>query len=73
MICAAAMKRLQSMIDELSARADDSDLIALLATRREAQLYNAELARELRDVVEALKRELEHKRSGGLSAGPFGE
>lgn len=65
------MKRLQSMIDELSTRADDSDLIALLATSPKAQLYNADLARELRDVIDSLKRELERKRLAGLRLGPF--
>ena len=53
------MKLLQEMIDELSRRADDSDLIALLATSRQGRLYNAVLARELRDVAGALRRELE--------------
>jgi len=50
--------RLQEMIKELSGCADDSDLLALLATSREGRLHNAALARELRDVVGALKREL---------------
>jgi hypothetical protein len=71
MMCAAVMKRLQSVINELSARADDRDLIALLTTTREARLYNADLARELRYVVESLKEELERKRSAGLRLGPF--
>ena len=52
------MTRLQEMIERLSGRADDSDLLALLATSREGRLHNAALARELRDVVGALKREL---------------
>jgi hypothetical protein len=52
------MTRLQEMIERLSGRADDSDLLALLATSREGRLYNAALAREIRDVIGALKREL---------------
>ena len=54
---------LQMMIDELSRRANESDLIALLATSRQARLYNAELARELRDVVMSLQKELDRRRS----------
>jgi hypothetical protein len=53
------MSQLQDMIDELSKRADDNDLLALLATSRQTRLYNAHLARELRDVVCALKIELD--------------
>jgi hypothetical protein len=60
------MTHLQNMIDELSKRADDSDLIALLATSRQARLYNAYLARELRGVVGALKMELD-RRHGRLN------
>jgi hypothetical protein len=56
------MKLLQEMIDELSRRADDSDLIALLATSHQGRLYNTVLARELRDVAGALRRELEVRR-----------
>ena len=56
------MGYLRNMIDELSRRADDSDLIALLATSRQGRLYNAVLARELRDVAGALRRELEVRR-----------
>jgi hypothetical protein len=52
------MMRLQIMIDELSKRADDCDLVILLATSSQARRYNADLARELRDVVAVLKREL---------------
>jgi hypothetical protein len=50
------MMRIQIMIDELSMRAEERDLISLLATRRNARLYNAYLARALRDVVGALKK-----------------
>jgi hypothetical protein len=57
------MMRLQNMIDELTTRADDSDLIALLATSRKARLDNVALVRELRNVVEALKRELRYRQS----------
>jgi hypothetical protein len=60
------MRRLQDMIEELSKRADDSDLIALLATSRRGRLRNAALARELRDVVEDLKRELDRRRAAVL-------
>jgi hypothetical protein len=55
------MRRLQEMIEELSKHADDSDLIALLATSRQRRLHNAALAQEFRDVVEALKRELDRR------------
>ena len=57
------MMRLRLVIEELSKRADESELVALLATSRPARLYNADLARELRDVVEALKRELRYRQS----------
>ena len=60
------MRRLQEMIEELSKRANDSDLIALLATSRDARVYNVALARELRDVVEALRRELERRQPSVL-------
>jgi hypothetical protein len=55
------MERLQIMIDELSKRAEESDLLSLLATSRRARLYNADLARELRDVVGALRKELDRR------------
>ena len=58
------MVRLRIMIDELSKRADESDLISLLATSRKARLYNANLARELRDVVGALRKELDQRQDG---------
>ena len=61
------MTHLQEMIEELSGCADDSDLLALLATSREGRLYNAALARELRDVIGALKREL-HQWQTAVSA-----
>jgi hypothetical protein len=54
------------MIEELSRRADDNDLIALLATSRRRRLYNAALAREFRDVAEALKRELDRRQMAAL-------
>jgi hypothetical protein len=57
------MRRLQEMIEELSKRADDSDLIALLATSSQGRLYNAALARELRDVVAILRRELDRRQA----------
>lgn len=50
---------LEGLIEDLSKRATDSDLLALLATSRQGRLYNAALARELRDVVEALRREMD--------------
>ena len=52
------LMRLQIIIDEVSKRAEDSDLVTLLATRSQARLYNTDLARELREVVAALKGEL---------------
>jgi hypothetical protein len=66
---------LQEMIERLSRRADDSDLLALLATSREGRLYNAALARELRDVIGALKRELHQRQAMDSAAhrtGPLG-
>ena len=64
------MKRLHEMISDLDKRASDSDLIALLATSRQARLYNAALARELHDVVEALRREMDRRPASvlGLSS-----
>jgi hypothetical protein len=64
------MHHLQMMIDELSRRASESDLIALLATSRQARLYNAELARELRDVVLSLQNELDRRRAVTLAQAP---
>ena len=64
------MLRLQVMIDELSQRATDSDLIALLATNRQARLYNTHLARELRDVVASLQSELAERAAQLASAKP---
>jgi hypothetical protein len=64
------MHHLQMMIDELSRRAAESDLIALLATSRQARLYNAELARELRDVVVSLQNELDRRRTVTLAQAP---
>ena len=58
--------RLQNMIDKLTARADDSELIALLATTRKARLENVALARELRDVVGVRKRELHHRQTSAV-------
>lgn len=60
------MRRLQEMIEELSKRADDNDLIALLATSSQGQLYNAALARELRDVVNILRRELDRRQASAF-------
>ena len=60
------MMRLQMMIDELSNRADESDLVALLATSRQTRLYNAHLARELHDVVAALRKELDSASGIGI-------
>jgi hypothetical protein len=54
------------MIEELSKRADDNDLIALLATSSQGQLYNAALARELRDVVNILRRELDRRQASAF-------
>jgi hypothetical protein len=52
------LMRLQIIIDEVSKRAEDSDLVTLLATSSQARLYNTDLARELRGVVAALRGEL---------------
>jgi len=52
------LMRLQILIDEVSKRAEDSDLVTLLATSSQARLSNTDLARELRGVVAALKGEL---------------
>jgi len=52
------MMRRQILIDEVSKRAEDSDLVTLLATSSQARLYNTDLARELRGVVAALRGEL---------------
>jgi hypothetical protein len=60
------MIHLQMMIDKLSRRADESDLVVLLATSREARLYNADLARELHDVVKGLRKELDHRWGVGI-------
>ncbi len=64
------MQRLQMMIDELSRRATESDLIALLATSRRARLHNAELARELRNVVASLQKELDRRRARSAAEPP---
>ena len=64
------MMLLLEMIEELSGCADDSDCLALLATSREGRLHNAALARELRDVIGALKREL-HQQQTAVSAAVF--
>jgi hypothetical protein len=61
--CHISMHHLQMMIDELTRRANDSDLIALLATCRQARLHNTELARELRNVVASLQTELDRRRT----------
>ncbi len=54
---------LQHMIDQLNMRAVESDLIALLATCRRARLYNADMARELHQVVAILQKELDRRRA----------
>ena len=51
------MSGLQGLIEDLSERAADSDLLALLAASRERRLYNAALAKTLHELVEALRRE----------------
>jgi hypothetical protein len=58
------MVRLRIMIDELSNRAVESELISLLATCRKARLYNANLARQLHDLVGVLKDELDRRQDG---------
>jgi hypothetical protein len=62
------MGRLETVIDELRKIAGEADLISLLATSREARLYNADLARELRHTIAALKSELD-RREGGTFGG----
>ncbi len=61
------MERLQTIIDKLSQSADDAALISLLATDRHARLYNADLARELRDVIGALQHELDRRDGRALA------
>jgi len=61
-----AMRGLENLIDVLNERAADSDLLALLGTSREVRLHNAALARELRDVVKALRREMENRKVPAL-------
>jgi hypothetical protein len=39
----------------------------MLATSRHAPLYNAEMARELRDVIGTLKTEIEHNQPSTFS------
>jgi|SRR5579872_3337326 len=51
------MSGLQELIEDLNARAADSDLLALLAASRERRLYNAVLAKALRELIETLKHE----------------
>jgi|HubBroStandDraft_6_1064221.scaffolds.fasta_scaffold290673_1 hypothetical protein len=60
------MMGLQEVIEDLSKRAVDSDLLALLAASRERRLYNAGLASELRQLVEALKREMDLRQASVL-------
>ena len=55
------MTRLEKLIETLSERATDSDLLALLGTSREVRLYNGALARELREIVETLKQETDQR------------
>jgi hypothetical protein len=52
------MMHLRNMIEDLRKRVVASDLIASHTNCPRAQLYNADLARELRDVLQALKIEL---------------
>ena len=52
---------IQRMIDQLSMRAAESDLIALLATSRQARRYNADMARQLYEVVAVLQQELDRR------------
>jgi hypothetical protein len=57
---------LQEVIEDLSKRAIDSDLLALLAASRERRLYNAGLASELRQLVKALEREMDLRQASVL-------
>ena len=60
------MASLQRLIEDLSERAAASDLLALLAASRERRLYNAALAETLRELVEALKREMDLRQASVL-------
>jgi hypothetical protein len=55
------MGRLETVIEQLSECADQADLSSLFATSHEARLYNSDLARELRNIVTALKNELDRR------------
>jgi hypothetical protein len=55
------MGRLETVIGQLSESANQADLSSLFATSHEARLYNADLARELRDIITALKNELDRR------------
>jgi hypothetical protein len=63
------MGRLEIVIDGLRKSASEADSISLRATSREARLYNADLARELRNVIAALKNELDLREDGPPLAG----
>jgi hypothetical protein len=47
------------VIDELTTRASQNDLIALIATSHQTRPYNAALARELHGMVAALQKEFD--------------
>jgi hypothetical protein len=51
----AAMIDLKERIDDLEKRAAESARVASLSTDPEARLYNASLARELRDIAVKLR------------------
>lgn len=55
------MESLETVIDQLSEDAKQADLTSLFATSHETRLYNADLARELRDIITALKNELDRR------------
>jgi hypothetical protein len=61
------MGRLETVIDQLNESANQAASTSLLGTSHEARLYNADLARELRDIISALKNELD-RREGRLVA-----
>jgi hypothetical protein len=65
------MGRLETVIDQLNESANRAASTSLLATSHEARLYNADLARELRDIISALKNELDRREGGVVADHPF--
>ena len=61
------MGRLETVIDQLSESANQADLTSRFATSHETRLYNADLARELRGIIAALKNELDRREGRPLA------